>query len=37
MTAGSIRRITGPVVIADGMRGSRMYDVVKVGDEELNA
>ena len=37
VTAGSIRRISGPVVIADGMRGSRMYDVVKVGDEELDA
>jgi V/A-type H+-transporting ATPase subunit A len=32
-----IKRISGPVVIADGMRGSRMYDVVKVGEEELNA
>jgi len=37
MAAGKISRISGPVVIADGMRGSRMYDVVKVGDEELNA
>ena len=37
MKAGSIRRISGPVVTADGMRGSRMYDVVKVGHEELNA
>jgi V/A-type H+/Na+-transporting ATPase subunit A len=37
MAEGSIRRITGPVVIADGMRGTRMYDVVKVGEEELNA
>ena len=37
MAEGSIRRITGPVVIADGMRGTRMYDVVKVGREELNA
>ncbi|HTY53424.1 MAG TPA: V-type ATP synthase subunit A [Methanomicrobiales archaeon] len=37
MATGSISRISGPVVIADGMRGSRMYDVVKVGDEELNA
>jgi V/A-type H+-transporting ATPase subunit A len=37
MTEGSIRRISGPVVIADGMRGTRMYDVVKVGKEELNA
>ncbi len=37
MAEGSIRRITGPVVIADGMRGTRMYDVVKVGEEKLNA
>ena len=36
MIAGSISRISGPVVISHGMRGSRMYDVVKVGEEELN-
>jgi V/A-type H+-transporting ATPase subunit A len=32
---GVITRIAGPVVDAKGMRGSRMYDVVKVGKEKL--
>jgi len=32
---GKIVRITGPVVIADDMRGSEMYELVKVGEEEL--
>ncbi len=32
---GKIFKISGPVVIADGMSGSRMYDVVKVGDPRL--
>jgi len=32
---GVIRRITGPAVIAKGMLGARMYDIVKVGDEGL--
>ncbi len=36
MIEGSISRISGPVVIADGMRGSKMYDVVKTGEEKLN-
>ncbi|HUU75543.1 MAG TPA: V-type ATP synthase subunit A [Methanoregulaceae archaeon] len=36
MVKGHIARISGPVVIADSMRGSRMYDVVKVGREELS-
>lgn len=36
MIAGSISRISGPVVLSDHMKGSRMYDVVKVGAEELN-
>jgi V/A-type H+-transporting ATPase subunit A len=36
MIAGSISRISGPVVLSDHMKGSRMYDVVKVGTEELN-
>ncbi len=31
MIEGGIIKITGPVVVADGMRGSRMYDVVRVG------
>ena len=36
MIAGVISRISGPVVLSDQMRGSKMYDVVKVGSEELN-
>ena len=36
MIAGVISRISGPVVLSDQMRGSKMYDVVKVGTEELN-
>ncbi|MEW6592363.1 MAG: V-type ATP synthase subunit A [Candidatus Hadarchaeota archaeon] len=32
---GKIFRITGPVVIADGMKGAEMYELVKVGDEGL--
>ena len=36
MIAGTISRISGPVVLTERMRGSKMYDVVKVGTEELN-
>ncbi|OPX66679.1 MAG: V-type ATP synthase alpha chain [Methanoregulaceae archaeon PtaB.Bin009] len=36
MIVGVISRISGPVVLSEGMRGSRMYDVVKVGDQDLN-
>jgi V/A-type H+-transporting ATPase subunit A len=36
MITGVISRISGPVVLSDQMRGSKMYDVVKVGAEELN-
>lgn len=36
MIQGTIARISGPVVIATSMRGSKMYDVVKVGEAELN-
>lgn len=32
---GKIIRITGPVVIADGMKGSEMYELVRVGEEGL--
>ena len=32
---GKIIRISGPVIEADGMRGSKMYDVVRVGEENL--
>ena len=35
MIRGTIRKITGPAVIAKGMHGARMYDIVKVGDEGL--
>ena len=35
MKEGFISRISGPVVIADAMRGSKMYDVVRVGREAL--
>jgi V/A-type H+-transporting ATPase subunit A len=31
MIAGSISKITGPVVVAKGMTGAKMYDVVRVG------
>ncbi len=36
MIVGAIARISGPVVLSEGMMGSRMYDVVKVGDQKLN-
>ncbi len=32
---GKIQRISGPAVIADGMMGARMYDIVRVGEENL--
>jgi len=32
---GKIARISGPAVIAEGMMGARMYDIVRVGDENL--
>ncbi|MDP6670829.1 MAG: V-type ATP synthase subunit A [archaeon] len=32
---GKIGKIAGPVVVATGMKGSKMYDVVRVGKEEL--
>ncbi len=35
MIAGTIARITGPVVTAEAMTGSKMYDVVRVGNEGL--
>ncbi|VVB66697.1 V-type ATP synthase alpha chain [Candidatus Gugararchaeum adminiculabundum] len=33
--AGVLTKIAGPVVQASGMRGAKMYDLVKAGDEEL--
>jgi len=35
MIVGTIAKITGPVAVAAGMTGSRMYDVVRVGTEGL--
>ena len=35
MIQGEVIRVSGPVVHAGGMRGSRMYDVVRVGEEAL--
>jgi V/A-type H+/Na+-transporting ATPase subunit A len=35
MIAGTIAKITGPVVAAKGMTGAKMYDVVRVGAEGL--
>lgn len=32
---GKIQRISGPAVIAEGMMGARMYDIVRVGQENL--
>ncbi len=32
---GKIIRVAGPVVVADGMKGSEMYEVVHVGEEGL--
>lgn len=35
MIVGTLSKITGPVVIADGMTGTKMYDVVRVGHAGL--
>jgi len=35
MIVGTLSKITGPVVVADGMMGTKMYDVVRVGDAGL--
>ena len=35
MIVGTIAKITGPVAVADGMTGARMYDIVRVGNEGL--
>ncbi|MDT8358357.1 MAG: V-type ATP synthase subunit A [Methanomicrobiaceae archaeon] len=36
MIEGKISRISGPVVLAEQMKGSKMYEVVQVGEEKLN-
>lgn len=35
MAKGTITKVSGPLVIASGMRDANMYDVVRVGDEGL--
>lgn len=35
MRKGEITKVSGPLVVARGMRGSRMYDVVRVSEERL--
>ncbi|MBF4509604.1 MAG: V-type ATP synthase subunit A [Aeromicrobium sp.] len=35
MIVGTLSKITGPVVVADGMTGTKMYDVVRVGEAGL--
>jgi len=35
MSKGSIRKISGPLVIAEGMRDANMFDVVRVSDQRL--
>jgi len=35
MIVGTLSKITGPVVVAEGMTGVRMYDVVRVGKAGL--
>ena len=32
---GNIIKIAGPVILADGMRGTQMHEMVKVGDSQL--
>ena len=32
---GRIVKVAGPVVVAEGMAGTRMYDVVRVGELNL--
>ena len=35
MSKGTIKKVAGPLVIAEGMRNSNMYDVVRVSDQRL--
>ena len=35
ITEGRIIKIAGPVITADGMKGTQMYEVVKVGEDKL--
>ncbi len=35
MEEGNIIKIAGPVIVADGMRGAQMHEMVRVGDDKL--
>ncbi len=35
MSVGRIKKVAGPLVIAEGMRDTNMYDVVRVSDQRL--
>ena len=35
LAVGKIVKVAGPVVVAEGMVGARMYDVVRVGEDNL--
>ncbi len=35
LSKGTIVKVAGPVVVAEGMVGARMYDVVRVGGDSL--
>jgi V/A-type H+-transporting ATPase subunit A len=35
MAKGKIIKVAGPVIVASGMKGSQMYEVVRVGEENL--
>ena len=35
MVEGRILKVSGPLVIAEGMREANMFDVVRVGDAQL--
>ena len=35
MSKGKIKKVAGPLVIAEGMRDANMYDVVRVSDQRL--
>ena len=35
MSKGTILKVSGPLVIATGMREANMFDVVRVGNERL--
>ena len=35
MAKGIIKKVAGPLVIAEGMKECNMYDVVRVGEQHL--